>query len=98
MYCGSATSLRIKEHVEKVGHGVVAGHREAQIDHFRRVAAECGPGVGIRGRRAVGIKVWRHHRRQSALRIPCHVLPWPSDADDDAAIGVFHTHDEAVGS
>jgi hypothetical protein len=26
------------------------------------------------------------------------VLPWPSDADDDAAIGVFHTHDEAVGS
>lgn len=30
LYCGSATSLRIKEHVEKVGHGVVAGHRVRQ--------------------------------------------------------------------
>jgi hypothetical protein len=48
--------------------------------------------------RSVSIKVWRHHRRQSALCMPCPTLPWPHLMPMTMPPVVSGTHDEAAGS
>ena len=71
-----------------------SAHREAQIDHLRRVAAECGLGVGIHGRKAA-LALRQHQEAPSAAVGALHALPnapvATSHADDDAASGVWHT-------